>query len=107
MIHKIDRYILGRLYCSECYFYQTELQNVSILTGSEKPYLRFYALCPNCNTHTEFKLRGKYISNKALIKEVNKEALSVLYDIKKILVVIIILSLLMLIYSSLYDLIGR
>ena len=106
MIHKIDQYILGRLYCPKCKVYQTNLSNVSILTSNEKPYLRFFAKCPNCDSRTEFKLRGKYISDKTLINQLNNETIDVLYDIRKILVAIIVFALLILIYSSLKDIWG-
>lgn len=106
MIHKIDQYLLGRLYCSQCKVYQLDLRDVVIKTSNKPPYLTFYTTCPSCDVNTEFKLRGKYVSDKTLFEETNKEALEVLYDIRKILVAIIIFSLLMLIYSSLKDIWG-
>lgn len=106
MIHKIDRYVLGRLYCSECKVYQSDLRDVVIKTSNKPLYLTFYTTCPACGVNTEFKLRGKYVSDKTLFEKTNKEALEVLYDIRKILVAVIILSLLMLIYTNLKDIWG-
>ena len=103
MIHKIDQNILGRLYCSECGVYQTDLPNVSVFTSNKKPYLRFVAKCPNCSSRTEFKLRGKYVSDKTLIKQLESQTIDVLNDIRNMLIAIIVFSLMILVYTSLKD----